>query len=244
MPNPILCLDAGNSRLKCGLFDGKRWRMQGALDYDAFDDLVAELSAAPARIVACNVAGDAVRQRIEALAARLGCPLDWLTSSASACGVRNAYDNPAQLGADRWAALIGARSLHAGPAVVVMAGTATTVDALDGDGRFRGGLILPGLALMRAALARNTAGLPHAAGHYQAMPTNTDDAIVSGAIHATLGAIERMRATLGEDALCLLSGGAAGELVPHLELPQRQIDNLVLEGLARYSRTISAVPRR
>lgn len=244
MPNPILCLDAGNSRLKCGLFDGKRWRMQGALDYDAFDDLVAELSAAPARIVACNVAGDAVRQRIEALAARLGCPLDWLTSSASACGVRNAYDNPAQLGADRWAALIGARSLHAGPAVVVMAGTATTVDALDGEGRFRGGLILPGLALMRAALARNTAGLPHAAGHYQAMPTNTDDAIVSGAIHATLGAIERMRATLGEDALCLLSGGAAGELVPHLELPQRQIDNLVLEGLARYSRTISAVPRR
>jgi type III pantothenate kinase len=244
MPNPILCLDAGNSRLKCGLFDGKRWRMQGALDYDAFDDLVAELSAAPARIVACNVAGDAVRQRIEALAARLGCPLDWLTSSASACGVRNAYDNPAQLGADRWAALIGARSLHAGPAVVVMAGTATTVDALDGDGRFRGGLILPGLALMRAALARNTAGLPHAAGHYQAMPTNTDDAIVSGAIHATLGAIERMRATLGEDALCLLSGGAAGELVPHLELPQRQIDNLVLEGLARYSRTISAVPRQ
>ena len=101
----------------------------------------------------------------------------------------------------------------------------------------RQGLILPGLALMRAALARNTADLPHAAGHYRPLPTNTDDAIVSGAIHATLGAIERMRATLGDDVLCLLSGGAAGELAPHLELPQRQVDNLVLEGLARYSRT-------
>ncbi len=232
----ILCLDAGNSRLKCGLFDGKRWRMQGVLNYDAFDDLMTELSEAPTRIVACNVAGEAVRLRIEALAAGLGCPLDWLTSSAAACGVSNAYDNPAQLGADRWAALIGARSLHAGPAVVVMAGTATTVDALDGDGCFRGGLILPGLALMRAALARNTADLPHAAGHYQSLPTNTDDAIVSGAIHATLGAIERMRTTLGKDSLCLLSGGAAGELAPHLELPQQQIDNLVLEGLARSSR--------
>lgn len=244
MRDLILCLDAGNSRLKCGLFDGKRWRMQGALDYDAFDDLVAELSAAPTRILACNVAGEVVRQRIEALAARLGCPLDWLTSSASACGVSNAYDNPAQLGADRWAALIGAHSLHPGPAVVVMAGTATTVDALDGDGRFHGGLILPGLALMRTALARNTAGLPHAAGRYQSIPTNTDDAIVSGAIHATLGAIDRMQATLGKDALCLLSGGAAGELAPHLELPLRQVDNLVLEGLARCSRTISAVPRQ
>ena len=157
------------------------------------------------------------------------------TGSATACGVKNGYDTPQQLGADRWAALIGARALHAGPAVVVMAGTATTIDALDAQGLFRGGLILPGLALMRAALARNTADLPHAAGHYRAQPTNTDDAIVSGAIHATLGAIERIHATLGEDALCLLSGGAAQELAPQLDLPFRLIDNLVLEGLARYS---------
>lgn len=229
----ILCLDAGNSRLKCGLHDGGGWRMQGALAYDAFDDLVAELPAPPTRIVACNVAGAAVRQRIEALADRLALPLDWLLGSAAACGLRNAYDQPEQLGADRWAAAIGARGLQPGPCVVVMAGTATTIDLLDGEDRFRGGLILPGLALMRAALARNTADLPHAEGHYRAVPTNTDDAIVSGAIHATLGAIERMRATLGADAPCLLSGGAAFELAPHLPPPCRQIDNLVLEGLAR-----------
>ena len=84
MPNPILCLDAGNSRLKCGLFDGKRWRMQGALDYDAFDDLVAELTTTPARILACNVAGEAVRLRIDALATRLGCPLEGVSSTAAA----------------------------------------------------------------------------------------------------------------------------------------------------------------
>lgn len=228
----ILCLDAGNTRLKYGLFDGSGWRGQGALAHDAFDNLRAQLPARPTRIVACNVAGDAVRRRIEALSARLGLPLDWLTSSAAACGVRNGYDRPQQLGADRWAALIGARALHAGACVVVMAGTATTIDVLDDTGQFRGGLILPGLALMRTALARNTADLPHAAGHYRAQPTNTDDAIVSGALHATLGAIARMRA---DAALCLLSGGAAGELAPHLGLPCRLVDNLVLEGLARYS---------
>jgi type III pantothenate kinase len=239
MPDMILCLDAGNSRLKCGLFDGEHWRMQGALNYDAFDDLVAELPEAPTHVVACNVAGDAIRLRIEALATKLGRPLDWLTSSATACGVSNGYDNPGQLGADRWAALIGARSMHSGPAIVVVAGTATTIDALDSAGRFRGGLILPGLALMRAALARNTADLPHATGHYRSLPTNTDDAIVSGAIHATLGAIERMRTALDKDALCLLSGGAAGELSPHLEQPYQQVDNLVLEGLARYCKSLS-----
>jgi type III pantothenate kinase len=219
----ILCLDAGNSRLKCGLFD-------------AFDDLMAELPEPPTRIVACNVAGEAVRLRIEALATRLGRPLEWLTSSAAACGVSNAYDTPGQLGADRWAALIGARSLHAGAAIVVMAGTATTIDALDGDGRFRGGLILPGLTMMRSALARNTAGLPDACGYYRQLATNTDDAIVSGALHATLGAIERVRSTLEAGATCLLSGGAAVELAPFVATPCRSIDNLVLEGLARFSR--------
>lgn len=228
----ILCLDAGNTRLKYGLFDGSGWRGQGALTHDALDDLRAQLPARPTRIVACNVAGDAVRQRIEALSASLGLAPDWLTSSAAACGVRNSYDTPQQLGADRWAALLGARALHAAACVVVMAGTATTIDVLDDTGLFRGGLILPGLSLMRTALAHNTADLPHAAGHYRALPTNTDDAIVSGALHATLGAIARMRA---DAVLCLLSGGAAGELAPHLGLPCRLVDNLVLEGLARYS---------
>jgi type III pantothenate kinase len=116
-----------------------------------------------------------------------------------------------------------------------MAGTATTIDALDGDGLFHGGLILPGLNLMRSSLATNTADLPHAAGRYQPQPRNTDDAIVSGAIHATLGAIERMHAALNKEAVCLLSGGAAAELVAHLTLPCRRVDNLVLEGLACYA---------
>ena len=66
------------------------------------------------------------------------------------CGVRNLYERPEQLGPDRWAALIAARALHSsGPALVVNAGTATTVDMLSGDGRFLGGSILPGVELMR-----------------------------------------------------------------------------------------------
>jgi len=233
----ILCLDAGNSRLKYGLVEGGIWHAQGALEYQDFDKRLARLEPMPTRIVACNVAGEALRQRIEALAARLDLPLNWLLSSVAACGVVNGYESPGTLGADRWAALIGARGLQPGPLVVVMAGTATTIDALNGKGMFLGGLILPGLSLMRAALAHNTAGLPHAAGHYRPQPTNTDDAIVSGAIHATLGAIARIHATLDADASCIVSGGAAAELAPHLGLPHRLIDNLVLEGLARYGQT-------
>ena len=230
----LLCLDAGNTRLKYGLREGAEWRVQGALDYAEVATLPQRLPAPPARIVACNVAGDPARRHIETLAAQLRVPLDWLTSSASACDVTNGYDTPQQLGADRWAALIGARALHADACVVVLAGTATTIDALDAQGRFRGGLILPGLALMRSALARNTADLPDARGLFRQLATNTDDAIVSGALHATLGAIERLRASQEAGLACLLSGGAATELVPHMTHPYRVIDNLVLEGLARF----------
>ncbi len=231
----LLCLDAGNTRLKYGLREGAEWRALGAMDYREFDELPKRLPAPPRRIVACNVAGDGPQAQIEALAARLRIPLTWLRSSAVAGGISNGYEKPQQLGADRWAALIGARTLHEGPCIVVMAGTATTIDALDGQGRFLGGLILPGLALMRSALARNTAGLPHAKGRFRTLATNTDDAIVSGTLHATLGAIERIRATQATGVTCLLSGGAAIELAPHLGRPCRVVDNLVLEGLGRFA---------
>ncbi|GAB1394650.1 type III pantothenate kinase [Rhodocyclaceae bacterium] len=235
-----LCLDAGNTRLKWGLRMQDGWLAQGALAHDAIASLGAMLPAAPDRILACNVAGPTVAARIEALAAAMSAPLDWFGSSPAAAGVTNGYATPTQLGADRWAALIGAHALHAGPALVVMAGTATTIDVLSAEGQFCGGLILPGLDLMRTALAHNTAGLPEAQGRYCKLPTNTDDAIVSGALQATLGAIERMAvhachsldAAASADFCVILSGGAADALTPQLSLPVRRVEHLVLEGLA------------
>ena len=106
---------------------------------------------------------------------------------------------------------------------------------LDAAGVFQGGLILPGLQLMRAALAGNTAALPLAAGAWRALPRNTHDAIVSGSLAATLGAVERMfrQVAVEPGALCLLSGGAAAEIEALLAVPLRRIDNLVLEGVAQ-----------
>lgn len=230
----VLCVDSGNTRIKWGLRERDGWSAQGVLSSSSSVTLAVDAK----RMVACNVAGDRGRQLIETLAAELAVPLDWLRASNGCCGVRNEYRPPEQLGADRWAALIGAHALHSGPALVVMSGTATTVDVLDRNGVFRGGLILPGLSLMREALAAGTADLPICPGEYRDFPNNTFDAIASGAINATLGAMERMfrrlTAERGE-ALCLVSGGAASALASHLSLPHRRVDNLVLEGLARFA---------
>jgi len=235
----LLCLDCGNTRLKWGLYDQDacRWLQTGALPLSEIASLPNLLVTLPqaARAVACNVAGNQAAASIQAISQELGLPLAWVQAQAEQCGVKNAYDNPRQLGADRWAALVGARHLHQGAGLVANAGTATTVDVLDADGVFQGGLILPGLNLMRSSLAGNTAQLPLVEGEFSELPRNTVAAIVSGSLHATAGAIERMFAHLRDqpDAVCLLSGGAAEVLAPCLNIPLRRVEFLVLEGLAR-----------
>jgi len=239
----ILLIDAGNTRVK--------WRVvsttsalqavdEGALAHDEVGALTVVRQRHPRlrRALGCNVAGALIAERLEAACAGLG--LEWLVPGAALAGVRNHYAAPAQLGADRWAALIGARALHPHACLVVTAGTATTVDLLSSGGDFLGGLIVPGVDLMLESLARGTARLPLADGHFSLQPRCTVDAIRSGCLQAQAGAVERMfRQIAGEArATCLLGGGAADSFADLLEIPVRRVDNLALTGLG----AIAALP--
>ena len=238
----ILCIDSGNSRIKWGLHGSGHWLGTGVLDHADVEQLEVQTQRLPpaTQIMLANVAGDAALASIRQALAACRSALHEVTSASAAGGVVNLYEDPARLGVDRWCALLGARSLTPVACVVVMAGTATTIDTLDGDGRFLGGLILPGLDLMRRSLARDTAALPLAAGKYSAWPRRTDDAITSGCVEAQAGAIERAVARLGDGAACLLSGGAAGVIGEHLGIAHRRVDNLVLEGLLRLAGNLPA----
>lgn len=227
----MLCLDSGNTRLKWGVYDGRQWVATGAVAHDDIDAFLPP-DPLPEIVVGCNVAGAAKARSIEA---RLHRSAMWINATAMQSGVANGYEEPSTLGADRWAALIGARKLHSGAALVVLSGTATTIDVLDAQGRHQGGIILPGLAMMANALSRGTAALPAVeVGNSKALPRNTHDAIASGAMFATAGAIRRMFEQIsGADRpLCLVSGGAAALLVPLLTIPIRHVEHLVLEGVA------------
>ena len=239
----ILVVDVGNSRMKWGLARQHTWISQGVVPNPEIGTLALrdwQNLPRPARAVGVNVAGEAARVRVEGQLARWRVTMEWITPTEVAGGVVNRYTRPAQLGADRWAALIAARrrivaaELFPRPCVVVNAGTAVTVDALDAEGVFRGGIILPGLRLMLDSLAENTAALKVPPGQMREFPTSTPDALYSGAIRAVCGAIEQMRYALRRDdsgVVCYLAGGAAPEIAPHLAGSVEVVDNLVLEGV-------------
>jgi type III pantothenate kinase len=232
----IVCLDSGNSRIKWGVHDGGQWLAQGAVAHADVEHLgrLAGEWLSPDKVMLANVAGAEAGGRIREQVAGWSPVLREVRSELSRCGVTNHYRNPGQLGVDRWCALIGARGLSQTAAIVVMAGTATTIDTLDADGNFLGGMILPGGELMRRALAVDTAGLPFADGCYADYPRCTDDAIVTGTIEAQVGAIERAWQRLGNiDKVCLLSGRNAACLAPHLGIRWRAVANLPMQGLAR-----------
>src|SRR5262245_47105391 len=175
----ILAVDCGNSRVKWALHHQGDWREAGALPLSE----LAKLERAwrkiprPDKVVVATVAGRAARKRLELVFSRRSMIPAWVEAKRHGCGVTNSYGRPAQLGADRWAALIGAWSIFHGPCLVVAAGTATTADVLRGDGTFAGGMILPGLDLMKRSLADNTAGLALAKGDFSEAPRRTADPV-------------------------------------------------------------------
>jgi type III pantothenate kinase len=238
----LLILDSGHSRLAWGLAGEHGWAAQGAVRNQEIGTLALrewQNLPRPAAVVGVNVAGEATRVRVEAQLLRWRTMPDWLIASEYAAGVTNRYALPSQLGADRWAAMVAARQrvadeLFPSPCVVVIARTAVSVDALDGDGVFRGGVILPGPNLMLQALASSTPNMKMPPGRYHDFPANNADAMFSGVMQAVCGAVEQMRARLATADVptrCFLSGGAATDIAPHLTEPVEVVDNLVLEGV-------------
>ena len=243
----FFAIDIGNTRLKWALYTspqpGAVVLAHGAVfleNIDALADAEWKQLKPPGSILGCNVAGDAVRRRVEEQLELWDLEPRWVVSSAHSAGVANGYDYPGRLGTDRFVAQIGARH-HvlargaARPALVVMVGTAVTVDALDTEGRFLGGLILPGHGIMLRALEGGTAGLRVPTGEVVDFPTNTSDGLTSGGTYAITGAMERLHrhlsARCGEPPVTLMTGGAAWKVAPWLSIEHELVDSLIFDGL-------------
>lgn len=232
----MLLLDVGNSRCKWALVENGVWMRQGVLENGELERLPAVIGEIPAstRVLVSNVAGDTVAVKLREYLATVQSGPEFIHAEAERCGVRNGYRTPQQLGSDRWAALIAAHHRVAGACLVVNCGTATTIDALSAEGEFLGGLILPGLSLMLRSLSANTAQLAEQTGSLLDFPCDTADAMLSGAVRATQGAILQQLDLLQQRAgtvRCLLSGGASSMVKQGLSVPSEYDEHVVLHGL-------------
>ena len=261
-----LVFDLGNTRLKWAAVEStqnisdrnkKLWAYSGSISTKSFQsselrselsDYISKTLPKPDAIAFCCVAGDVAIENLRSLFPQWQ-DLEWkqFTGSSTYEGVRTLYEDPSRLGADRWAALIGARALSNTNTLVINAGTATTIDLLGGNGVHYGGWILPGLSLMQESLQQNTAQLPLAVrtsknATQASFGTSTDDAITGGCDAAQIGAI--LRASYLAKAMnhpverIWLDGGNAKVLAHEIKqfpelaaLPIEPIEGLVLRGL-------------
>lgn len=253
-----LLIDAGNSRLKWATLSGGRlaalhsagWHGTGLA---ALCARIAAQAHRPERVLVGCVAGSGVRRALRVALRAAGLPApQFISSVRKQGGVSNGYRRPAQLGVDRWLALLAARALYPSESVcIVSVGTALTVDLLDNQGRHLGGAIVPGPALMVDSLLNSTADIRRRAGGAARSPRSsaqrslfardTRGALSAGSLHATVAlteyALSRAQEAVAHAPRLLLTGGGARDLqralgTRDLRVQLHRVDDLVLRGLA------------
>ncbi len=238
----LLLVDIGNSRIKWAVADTRPLISPGALDHQHpqfGEQLVAALHATdkPDQIWIADVRSGSVLEAVRRAANNLwGLPVITPVAPVSGNGLTNSYAKPADLGIDRWCAMVAAFRMAGDGCVAVDLGTATTLDAVDADGYHLGGQILPGVTMMHHALAQRSERLPRsddAKGVF--FGCSTAEAIAAGVNNATRSAIvtfyNQVAQQLGGSPRLYVTGGGSGTLTSSLEVEHQIEHHLVLQGL-------------
>jgi len=244
-----LLIDSGNTRIKWACLEDEVVASPGAFvhsgDADAaVDALLGAVTVTPDSLVIANVAGAGFAAALEAGAmARWKLQPQFASTQRVAGRLRNAYADPGRLGVDRWLAMLAATAQSNEAFCIVDAGTAITIDVVATDGEHEGGYILPGLDLMRRALTGDTGDLARftlgeaAAADAAPVPGRTTAAAIGhGAVAAACALIDRCaHPSSGDNRRVVVTGGDAGQIVPHLTVGFEHRPHLVLEGLALWN---------
>jgi type III pantothenate kinase len=242
-----LLVDIGNTSIKWALQgDGCTVGESQLRNGKAFKDLARPIwknLEVPERVIIASVAGNEFDKAVQTwIKRRWKVMAEFLRASAAQCGVINAYTQPERLGADRWACLIAAHAQHVNPVVIVDCGTAITIDALQQSGRHVGGLIIPGMELMRTSLVARAHGIEMLASDNQEIALlgrSTEVGISGGVLYAAVSLVDRVfsdiRAELGASTRLVVTGGDAGRIQPLLSSRSVLEPDMVLKGLAVYA---------
>ena len=241
-----LMVDIGNTRIKWALHDGDQAVVFGKFmqrDYVNGFEQVPEDSL-QAIYYASVTSPEKEQVLVEYFEKRWGAVAIKLHTSDVCCGVSNGYQQPGQLGVDRWAAIIAARQMFQEPVCVVDCGSAVTVDAIDEGGCHLGGYIIPGLSMQQQLLRHGTAAVDvdDVIVSQSGWGNTTNSCVTHGCAEAVAGLIERSHRQLehqyGKSVVTVVTGGDAAVILPLLEHQVQHEEHLVLMGMAYMSRTL------
>ena len=235
-------IDIGNTNLRWTADGAERaWSVGIARHSGAIPlDLLAtwEQHPAPERVLVSQVGAASVAAALTRVTRALWqVTPEFVRVVPFAAGVRIAYDDPERFGVDRWLALLAAYATCQQATLILDAGSAATFDLLQADGRHLGGLILPGVELMRTSLLLGTQ-IPRVEYEPTAVTwaTDTTAAVAAGSLGAITALAtrlyDRLSAETGQVPRFLLTGGDAERLCPYLDRPYTVQPDLVLRGLA------------
>ena len=246
-----MAVDVGNTQTVLWLFDGGellgQWRVASEANRTA-DELAVFLAGLLAleglrlegisAFIVSSVVPALTRSYRNLASGNFGVPF-YVVTAEMETGLDNRYDDPEAVGADRIVNAVATGRHYGFPAIIVDIGTATTVEAVDGEACYLGGAILTGLYVSLDALVSKTAKLPSVdleEAPPRVIATNTPDSIRSGFIYGYAGAVDalirRSRDELGEDGVRVVAtGGPAGVIVPYCREIQEFDPDLTLKGL-------------
>lgn len=247
----LLAIDVGNTQTVIGVYDGPvllhMWRVATNKAHTA-DELRCKLNmlVESEGFGAGQVMDSVLASVVPALTVSWKRALDDMGIRPTVCTAAEArerglfeaaYDYPAEIGADRVADAVAARSLYGAPVVVVDFGTATNLEVIDAEGRFVGGIIAPGLETSAAALFSHATKLPaiDLVDPGSAIGKNTVHAMQSGIVYGEAdrvdGFVRRVFAELGYEAPVVATGGLAATMAPLCQTVTHVNPELTLEGL-------------
>lgn len=251
----LLAIDAGNTNVVVGVYDGDKkrcqwraatWAERTADEYAALLTqwlAMADLKVSDVTDVAiASVVPSSLRDLRQLAKDTFGCVPLVVGDSDVRLGIEIRLDRPAEAGADRVVNAVGAHVTYGGPLIVIDFGTATTFDVVDKDGNYCGGAIAPGINLSLEALHTATAKLPRIALDVPklAIGRDTVSAMLSGIYWGYLGLIEglvtRLTAEMGGKAKVIATGGLAPLFAAGTQMVHHVDSDLTLRGLVEIYR--------
>ena len=236
----MLCIDVGNTRIKWCVWQGENIQQHAVAEYELqqLDALLEQwfCKLDQQDVFVSSVAGRLVNDVIELWFSKTWQKLaNFVESKEFQLGVSNSYKDVHQMGVDRWIAMLAAYQRYQSAVCVIDCGTAVTLDIVDNSGKHLGGLIMPGLNMMRQSLSEGANAIRLQDGNELLLANNTTDAVSGGCFHLLVSGLNSLylqyKKQVKTSMACVVTGGDGEKIAKYMECDCQFEADLILYGL-------------